>query len=47
LRDVEARATWREYGLLVAQLFDEHMRQETIKFKNFRRPGCASDAQET
>jgi hemerythrin-like metal-binding protein len=35
LRDVETRATWAEYGLLVAQLFDEHMRQETTKYRNF------------
>jgi hemerythrin len=35
LRAVEARSMWGEYGLLVAQLFDEHMRQETMKYRNF------------
>lgn len=47
LRDVEARAMWAEYGLLVAQLFVEHMRQEAMKYRNFLRPGSLSDSQGT
>ena len=47
LRDVEARAMWAECGLLVAQLFAEHMRQETIKFGNFLRPDSLADSEET
>jgi hemerythrin len=42
LRDVEARVMWAEYGLLVAQLFVEHMRQETMKYRNFLRSRSVS-----
>jgi len=44
LRDVEAHAMWAEYGLLVAQLFVEHMRQETMKYRNFLRSRSVSDS---
>jgi hemerythrin-like metal-binding protein len=47
LRNVQARATWAEYGLLVAQLFFEHMRHETMKYRSFLRPGSISDSQGT
>jgi hemerythrin-like metal-binding protein len=47
LRDVEARAMWAEYGLLVAQLFVEHMRQETMKYQNFLRSRSVSDSSGT
>lgn len=42
LRDAGARAMWAEYGLLVAQLLVEHMRQETMKYRNFLLPGSIS-----
>lgn len=42
LQHVMARATgeisnalWREYGLLVRQLIEEHFRAETIRYKEF------------
>jgi hemerythrin-like metal-binding protein len=44
-RDVQARALWAEYGLLVAQLFVEHMRQEAIKYQAFARSGTLSNPQ--
>jgi hemerythrin-like metal-binding protein len=47
LRDVEARATWAECGLLVAQLFVEHMRQESMKYRNFLHSSSRSDSQGT
>lgn len=47
LRDVEAHAMWAECGLLVAQLFVEHMRQESMKYRNFRRSSSRSDSQGT
>lgn len=47
LRNVQAHAMWAEYGLLVAQLFVEHMRQETMKYRNFLRPSSLSDSQGT
>jgi len=47
LRNVQARAMWAEYGLLVAQLFFEHMRHETMKYRNFLRSGSLSDSQGT
>jgi hemerythrin-like metal-binding protein len=43
-RDVEARAMWPEYGLLVAQIFVEHMRQEAIKYRKFLRSRSPSDS---
>jgi len=46
-RDVDARATWVECGLLVAQLFVEHMRQESMRYRNFLRSGSNSDSQAT
>lgn len=42
-RDAQARALWTEYGLLVAQLFVEHMRQEAIKYQAFARSGTHFD----
>ena len=47
LRDADARATWAACGLLVAQLFVEHMREETMKFRTFLRPGSISNSQGT
>lgn len=47
LRDAKAQALRVEYGLLVKQLFVEHMRQETNKYRTFLRPGSVSDSQET
>jgi hemerythrin len=47
LRHAETQATRVEYGLLVQQLFVEHMRQETMKFANIRLSGSGSDSQET
>ena len=46
-RDVEARATWAECGLLVTQLFVEHTRQESMKYRNFLGSGFRSDSQGT
>jgi hemerythrin len=45
--DVKARATWADYGLLVEQLFVEHVRQEVMKYKNFQRTGSISDLPRT
>jgi len=46
-RDVEGRATWAECGFLVAQLFVEHMRQESTRYRNFLRSSSNSDSQGT
>lgn len=46
LADVEARATWAEYGLLVTQLVINHFLQETAKFRDFLRSGSPFDSQD-
>jgi hemerythrin-like metal-binding protein len=47
LGNAQSKATRVEYGLLVKQLFVEHMRQETMKYKTFLRPGSRSDSHRT
>lgn len=44
LRDAKAQAMRAEYGLLVKQLFVEHMRQEMSKYRTFVRPGSVADS---
>ena len=43
--DAESQAMRAEYGLLVKQLFVEHMRQEVRKYRASLRPGPISDTQ--
>lgn len=43
LRNIQVRQMWVDYGLLLTQLFVEHMRHETLKYRSFLhanlRPG--------
>ena len=47
LRHADGRALWAEYGLLITQLFVEHMRQEAVKYREFLRSNSGSDPQGT
>jgi len=47
LRHADGRALWAEYGLLITQLFVEHMRQEAAKYREFLRSNSRSDPQGT
>ena len=47
MRNEAAQAMWAEYGLLVAQLVVEHMRQETMTYRNSRRSSSHSYSQRT
>ena len=47
LRDIEAHAMWTDYGLLVKQLFLEHILHESMQFRTILRSDSQFDSKGT